>query len=91
MRDYAFISIIALYFYTFLLITFFSSRRNRMINNFICVLVAMVFWTGGSLLMRARMWPSYELWYHVSLTGIWILPVLYFRFIRDFAGDEENA
>ncbi len=90
MRDYLFISIIALYCYAFFLMAFLTSKRNRMINNFILVLVDMVFWTGGSLLMRSRMWPSYELWYHVSLAGIWLLPYFFLRFIRDYAGEEEK-
>lgn len=91
MRDYIFISIIALYFYVFFLMAFLTSKRNRMINNFILVLLDMVCWTGGSMLMRSRMWPSYELWYHVSLAGIWLLPYFLFRFIRDYAGEEEKT
>lgn len=90
MSDYQYISIIALYCYTFFLIAFLSAKRNRLINTFVLVLVNMVFWTGGSLLMRARMWPSYEFWYHVSVIGIWMLPCTYLRFIRDFAGEDRS-
>lgn len=91
MSDYLFISIIALYCYAFFLIAFLTAKRTRLINNFIIVLINMVFWTGGSLLMRARMWPSYEFWYHVSVIGIWLLPCTYYRFIRDYAGVEKNS
>ena len=91
MRDYILFSIIALYFYAFFLMAFLTAKRNRMINNFILVLIDLVFWTGGSLLMRSRMWPAYELWYHVSVAGIWLLPYVFFRFVRDFAGEEEKA
>ncbi len=87
MSDYLFISIIALYCYAFFLIAFLTAKRNSLINRFIIVLVNMVFWTGGSLLMRARAWPSYEFWYHVSVIGIWMLPCTYFRFIREYAGE----
>lgn len=90
MRDYLFISVIALYCYTFFLLTFLTARRNRMINSFILVLLNMVIWTGGSLLMRARMWPSYQLWYHVSVAGIWLLPYTYYCFVRDFAEEEHS-
>jgi len=90
MSDYQYISIIALYCYTFFLIAFLSAKRNRLINTFVLVLVNMVFWTGGSLLMRARMLPSYEFWYHVSVIGIWMLPCTYLRFIRDFSGEKRN-
>ena len=91
MSDYMYISIIALYCYAFFLMPFLTAKRNRLINNFIMVLVNMVFWTGGSFLMRARMWPSYEFWYHVSVVGIWMLPCTYLRFIRDYTGEGRKA
>lgn len=90
MSDYLFISITALYCYIFFLIAFLTAKRSRLINNFIVVLMNMVFWTGGSLLMRAVVWPSYEFWYHVSVIGIWLLPCTYFRFIRDYAGERKR-
>ena len=91
MNSYAFISIIALYSYVFFMLAFLTAKKNRLIWDFIWVLFLMVLWTGGSLLMRGRMWPSYELWYHVSLTGIWLLPYAYYCFIRDFAGAQRKG
>lgn len=91
MSDYLSISIIALYCYAFFLMAFLTAKRNSLINRFIIVLVNMVFWTGGSLLMRARVWPSYEFWYHVSVIGIWLLPCTYFRFIREYAGEAKRG
>lgn len=91
MNSYAFISIIALYSYVFFMLAFLTAKKNRLIWDFICVLFLMVLWTGGSLLMRGQMWPSYELWYHVSLTGIWLLPYAYYCFIRDFAGAQRKS
>ena len=88
MSDYLFLSIIALYCYVFFLMAFLSAKRNRVNNNFVIVLLNMVVWTGGSMLMRSRMWPSYEFWYHVSVVGIWVLPCTYFRFICDYTGEE---
>ncbi|WP_431834250.1 hypothetical protein [Enterocloster bolteae] len=54
MRSYVFISITALYFYTFLMLAFMSAKKSRLIRDFIAVLGAMILWTGGSLLMRLR-------------------------------------
>ena len=59
MNSYAFISIIALYSYVFFMLAFLTAKKNRLIWDFIWVLFLMVLWTGGSLLMRGRMWPSY--------------------------------
>ncbi|MDO5418136.1 MAG: diguanylate cyclase [Lachnospiraceae bacterium] len=90
MSSYTFISIIALAFYVFFVATFLTARKNRIIRDFIWVLLVLVMWTGGSLLMRAKMWPSYTFWYQISLAGIWLLPYVYFCFIRDFAGEERK-
>ena len=90
MSSFVFISIIALYCYTFFMLTFLSAHKNRIIRGFIWILAAMIMWTGGSLLMRMQMWPSYDLWYHISLAGIWLIPYAYFCFMRDFAGEERK-
>ena len=91
MRSYVFISITALYFYTFLMLAFMSAKKSRLIRDFIAVLGAMILWTGGSLLMRLRAWPSYELWFHLSLAGISLVPCAFFCFIRDFCGHKAKG
>ena len=86
MRSYVFISITALYFYTFLMLAFISAKKSRLVRDFIAVLGSMMLWTGGSLLMRLMSWPAYEVWFHVSLLGICLVPYAFFCFIRDFCG-----
>lgn len=86
MSNFVFISITALYFYAFFMLAFLTAKKSRLIVDFIAVLATMILWTGGSLLMRLEAWPSYTLWYHVSLAGIWLVPYAYFCFIRDFCG-----
>ena len=86
MKSYVFISITALYFYTFLLLAFLSAKKSKLIRDFIVMLGTMILWTGGSLFMRLRAWPDYEFWYHVSLAGIGLVPCAFFCFIRDFCG-----
>lgn len=90
MSSFVFISVIALYCYTFFMLTFLSAHKNRLIRDFIWLLAAMILWTGGSLLMRIQMWPAYQVWYHVSLAGIWLIPYAYFCFMRDFAGEKRR-
>lgn len=85
MDIYGYISAIALFFYATIILVFLASKRNRIINAFLMTLVAMALWTGGSCLMRARLWPSYILWYHVSLCGLLMLPYAYYRLIDAFA------
>ena len=69
MSSYVFISLSALYFYVFFLVVFLPAKKNRLIVNFMMVLVTMILWTGGSLLMRIQfpptgsgityLWPAY--------------------------------
>ncbi|MGN0373168.1 MAG: HD domain-containing phosphohydrolase [Enterocloster sp.] len=86
MKSYVFISVTALYFYTFLMLAFLSAKKSKLVRDFIAVLTTMIFWTGGSLFMRLAAWPSYHLWYHISLAGIGLVPYAFFCFIRDFCG-----
>lgn len=86
MSDFIFISITALYLYTFFMLAFLTAKKSRLIVDFIAVLGTLLLWTGGSLLMRLEAWPGYALWYHLSLAGIWLGPYVYFCFIRDFCG-----
>lgn len=91
MKSYVFISITALYFYTFLLLAFLSAKKSKLIRDFVNVLLAMILWTGGSLFMRLQAWPAYEFWYHISLTGIGLVPCMFFYFIRDFCGSPARS
>lgn len=86
MRSYVFISVTALYFYMFLMLAFMSAKKSRLVKDFIAVLGTMILWTGGSLLMRLMAWPSYYLWFHLSLAGICLVPWAFLCFIRDFCG-----
>ena len=73
------------------MLAFMSAKKSRLIRDFIAVLGAMILWTGGSLLMRLRAWPSYELWFHLSLAGISLVPCAFFCFIRDFCGHKAKS
>ena len=91
MSSFVFISITALYFYAFLMLAFLTAKKSKLITDFIAVLFTMILWTGGSLLMRLRAWPSYELWFHLSLAGISLVPCAFFCFIRDFCGHKAKS
>lgn len=86
MGSFGYISSIALFIYALLSLILLAARRNRIVNSFLIMLLSMICWTGGSLLMRNRYWPGYELWYHVSLLGLFLLPYGYYKFITEFAG-----
>lgn len=77
-------SSIAVISYLFMLMIFMNAKKSKLIQAFKVLLLAMSFWTGGSLLMRTQFWPSYIFWYHVSVGGMFLIMFSYFRFITAF-------
>ena len=82
---YAFISIIALISYLFLFLTFIAAKKNRLINEFMLILITMLLWTGGSFLMRAQIAPGIKFWYDISILGLTLCPYASLLFAVDFA------
>ena len=46
MQDFIFIPIIALFCYSFLILTFMAAKKTPQIKSFLIVLGAMLLWTG---------------------------------------------
>lgn len=85
MGNYAYIPIIALLCYTFLLLAFMAAKKNHIINAFLVILVVLIFWTGGSFCMRMQLLPSIKFWYDVSILGLTLLPYSFLSFVCEFA------
>ena len=90
MGTYNYISIIAVFCYVFMMLTFLAAKKNKLVNSFLILLLGLNFWTGGSVFMRMELWPSYVFWFQVSLCGLFILPYAYGRFINAFAGRKDT-
>ena len=90
MGTYRYISIIAVFFYAFMILTFLAAKKNKLVNSFLTVLLSLILWTGGSVFMRMELWPSYTVWYQVSLCGVLLLPYSYNQFVVAFAGKKEH-
>jgi diguanylate cyclase (GGDEF)-like protein/putative nucleotidyltransferase with HDIG domain len=74
-----------------MLMIFINAEKNKITNSFLLVLLSMVFWTGGSLMMRLQIWPSYIFWYHMSFGGILLMLFSYHRFILAFLGQSDKT
>ncbi len=83
---YTSISGIAVVGYLFIFMIFLNAEKNKLINGFLTIMLAMILWTGGSLLMRQQLWPSYVFWYHISLSGLFLMVLSYFKFSAAFVG-----
>ncbi len=90
MGTFGYISSIALFFYVFMMLIFSGAKKNKLVNSFLMILMAMIAWTGGSFFMRIQVWPSYIWWYHVSIAGLMMLPYSYFRFVSIYIGKENT-
>ncbi len=82
--SFSIIPVIALLCYTFQLLSLITTKRNEQINGFMGLLLVMIIWTGGSWFMRMGYWPSVNFWFHVSLTGLLMIPLMLFHFLRRF-------
>lgn len=85
MSNFAFIPIIALLCYTFLLMAFMTVKKNHIINAFLVILFVLILWTGGSFCMRMQLMPSVDFWYNVSILGLTLLPYSFLSFVCEFA------
>ena len=85
MSNFAYVPIISLLCYTFLLLALLAAKKNHIINAFLVILVVLILWTGGSFCMRMQMWPSIKFWYDVSILGLTLLPYSFLGFVCEFA------
>lgn len=84
MHSYHIVPVVALLCYVFQLISLLPTKRKGPIDGFLGMLLCLIVWTGGSWLMRLGQGMSVDLWFHVSLTGLMLIPVMLFAFLRKF-------
>ena len=90
MVSYSWISVIALLGYLFLFIAFASAKKSKVIYSFMLLILALIFFSGGSFFMRIRFWPSVNFWHHVSVFGVMMLPYSFYRFYLDFLEERQK-
>ena len=78
------IPLLALLCNVFLLFTLLSAKKDGSIKAFMGLLVAFILWAGGAFLMRMQMYPGVNLWWDVSLTGIFLVPYMYFLLFASY-------
>ncbi|NLD18962.1 MAG: diguanylate cyclase [Clostridiales bacterium] len=78
------IPLIAVLCNIFLLFTLMTAKKDRSIYAFMGLLVAFILWTGGSFFMRSQVFPGTIFWWQVSLSGIFMVPYLYFLLVSAY-------
>lgn len=83
------VPMIALVCNIFLLFTLFSAKKDSSIKAFMGLLTAFILWTGGAYLTRLQVYPGTGFWWKVSLTGLFLVPYMYFLLV--FAYTEQKG
>lgn len=79
-RDTVFslIPFISLLCNVFLFFTLLTAKKNAVIYSFMALLISFVMWTCGSYFCRMELYPGTYFWWQVSVTGICLVPYLYY-------------
>ncbi len=68
----------------FLLLTFLSARKNRLIASFMLLLTAFTLWPLASLFMRLNLVPGDLFWFQVSMSAIICVPLFIYMFLYNY-------
>ena len=68
----------------FLLMTFLSARKNRLITSFMLLLIGFTIWPLASLFMRLSLYPGDLFWFQVSMTAIICVPLFIYMFLYHY-------
>lgn len=74
----------------FLLLTFFSAKKNTLIRSFTCMLICFTTWTLGSFFMRISVCPGSYFWFQVSMISILLVPVCIYNFLYCYTSQKNK-
>lgn len=81
---FLYVNTLALCLYCIMMFAFLSAKKSPEINSFMLVLFGFIVWTGGSILMRLRVFPGIDFWFFVSILGLFSCGLLIYFFISTF-------
>ena len=70
---------------------FLAAKKTRVINSFMVFLLSMILTTGGSFFMRIQIRPSVNFWHHISLLGMFMIPVAFLHFILNYLDEKKGC
>lgn len=79
---------IALFFYTILFLALTAAKKDRLIYNFMAMIIFFILWTAGSVMMRSQLYPGVIFWCKVSIFGMFGIPIAYYEFIQTYLNDQ---
>lgn len=83
--SYIYVNISAVICFSIMFVAFCAAEKSREMNAWILLLGDLAVWAGGTLFMRLELFPSYEVWYYVSLLALFSTPFLVYNYVYQFA------
>ena len=68
----------------FLLLTFLSAKKDKLVLSFMGLLIAFTLWPLASFFMRISLFPGEVFWFQVSMTSILFVPLLIYFFLYHY-------
>lgn len=78
------VPLLALMCNIFLLFTLITAKKDASIWAFMGLLCSFILWTAGAYCMRSQIYLSDAFWWNVSLTGIFLVPYMYFLLVEAY-------
>ena len=74
----------------FLLLTFLSAKKDKLIISFMGLLVTFTLWPLASFFMRLSLYPGEVFWFQVSMTSILFVPLLIYSYLHHYTNRRGN-
>ena len=74
----------------FLLLTFLSAKKDKLIRSFMYLLVAFTTWPLASFFMRLDLYPGMQIWFQVSMISILVVPLAVYIFLHRYTEQRGN-
>ena len=68
----------------FLLLTFLSAKKDRLVRSFALLLLSLTVWPLASLCMRLSLPPGDVFWFQVSMSSIIAVPLAFYMFLHRY-------
>ena len=68
----------------FLLLTFLSAKKDKLMRSFMWLLIAFTIWPLASFLMRINLYPGMLFWFQISMISIIFVPTCIYNFLYHY-------
>ena len=68
----------------FLLFTFLSAKKDKLMRSFMWLLIAFTVWPLASFFMRIGLYPGVTFWFQASVTAVFVVPLCIYCFLHHY-------